>query len=86
MTGFGLGSSTPACRARAHAVQQKIAKALIASGDDFRFDMSDQAPQAFGGTPGKGMWGTLQNFLKTGNVAATQHALESEANAAKGWC
>ncbi|WP_416983122.1 ABC transporter substrate-binding protein [Streptomyces sp. T028] len=66
-------------------VQQKIAKALIASGDDFRFDMSDQAPQAFGGTPGKGEWKALQDFLKNPtDVAGTQKQLESDAAAAYG--
>ncbi|MGW2741910.1 ABC transporter substrate-binding protein [Streptomyces sp. NPDC001450] len=66
-------------------VQQKIAKALIASGDDFRFDMSDQAPQAFGGTPGKGEWKDLQDFLKNPkDVAGTQAQLEKDAAAAYG--
>ncbi|WP_432154854.1 ABC transporter substrate-binding protein [Streptomyces tricolor] len=66
-------------------VQQKIAKALIASGDDFRFDMSDQAPQAFGGTPGKGEWKDLQDFLKNpGDVAGAQAKLEKDAAAAYG--
>ncbi len=66
-------------------VQQKIAKALIDAGDDFRFDMSDQAPQAFGGTPGKGEWKILQDFLKNPkDVAGTQAKLESEAAAAYG--
>ncbi|WP_460066287.1 ABC transporter substrate-binding protein [Streptomyces sp. YKOK-I1] len=66
-------------------VQQTIAKALIASGDDFRFDMSDQAPQAFGGTPGKGEWKDLQDFLKNPtDVAGTQRKLESDAAAAYG--
>ncbi|MGW7791143.1 ABC transporter substrate-binding protein [Streptomyces tricolor] len=65
-----------------NAVQQKIAKALIASGDDFRFDMSDQAPQAFGGTPGKGEWKDLQDFLKNpGDVAGAQAKLEKDAAA-----
>ncbi|MFF3914927.1 ABC transporter substrate-binding protein [Streptomyces sp. NPDC001852] len=68
-----------------NAVQQKIAKALIASGDDFRFDMSDQAPQAFGGTPGKGEWKDLQDFLKNPtDVAGTQAKLEKDAAAAYG--
>ncbi|BCM67255.1 hypothetical protein EASAB2608_02589 [Streptomyces sp. EAS-AB2608] len=68
-----------------NAVQQKIAKALIASGDDFRFDMSDQAPQAFGGTPGKGEWKDLQDFLKNpGDVAGAQAKLEKNAAAAYG--
>ncbi|TWV41257.1 extracellular solute-binding protein [Streptomyces misionensis] len=68
-----------------NSVQQKIAKALLASGDDFRFDMSDQAPQAFGGTPGKGEWKDLQDFLRNpGDVAGAQAALEKDAAAAYG--
>ncbi|MBV2354338.1 ABC transporter substrate-binding protein [Streptomyces sp. J2-1] len=66
-------------------VQRTIAKALIASGDDFRFDMSDQAPQAFGGTPGKGEWKDLQDFLKNPkDVAGAQAKLEKDAAAAFG--
>ncbi|MGW1029893.1 ABC transporter substrate-binding protein [Streptomyces sp. NPDC002577] len=68
-----------------NAVQQKIAKALIDSGDDFRFDMSDQAPQAFGGTPGKGEWKALQDFLKNPtDIAGTQATLEADAAKAYG--
>ncbi|MFF4348978.1 ABC transporter substrate-binding protein [Streptomyces sp. NPDC001530] len=68
-----------------NAVQQKIAKALIAAGDDFRFDMSDQTPQAFGGTPGKGEWKDLQDFLKNPtDVAGAQAQLEKDAAAAYG--
>ncbi|MGV9246595.1 ABC transporter substrate-binding protein [Streptomyces sp. NPDC003710] len=68
-----------------NAVQQKMAKALIAAGDDFRFDMSDQAPQAFGGTPGKGEWKDLQDFLKNpADIAGTQAKLEKDAAAAYG--
>ncbi|MQY15742.1 hypothetical protein SRB5_59320 [Streptomyces sp. RB5] len=64
-------------------VQRTIAEALIASGDDFRFDMSDQAPAAFGGTKGDGEWKALQDFLaKPSDVAGAQKALESEAAAA----
>ncbi|MEU9285067.1 extracellular solute-binding protein [Streptomyces sp. NPDC048275] len=66
-----------------NAVQQSMAKALIAAGDDFRFDMSDQAPQAFGGTPGKGEWKVLQDFLKNPkDVAGAQAKLEADAAAA----
>ncbi|MFC0498678.1 ABC transporter substrate-binding protein [Streptomyces mutabilis] len=66
-------------------VQRKIAEALVAAGDDFRFDMSDQAPQAFGGTPGKGEWKALQDFLKNPkDVAGTQQRLEADAAAAYG--
>ncbi|MDO0927462.1 ABC transporter substrate-binding protein [Streptomyces sp. TG1A-8] len=66
-------------------VQRRIARALVASGDDFRFDMSDQAPQAFGGTPGKGEWKALQDFLKNPkDVAGAQARLEKDAAAAYG--
>jgi alpha-glucoside transport system substrate-binding protein len=66
-------------------VQRKMAEALVAAGDDFRFDMSDQAPQAFGGTPGKGEWKALQDFLKNPkDVAGTQRRLEADAAAAYG--
>ncbi|MFF8383116.1 ABC transporter substrate-binding protein [Streptomyces kanasensis] len=61
-------------------VQRSIAKALIAAGDDFRFDMSDQMPQSFGGTPGKGEWKALQDFLKNPkDIAGTQARLEADA-------
>ncbi|MEU9196349.1 ABC transporter substrate-binding protein [Streptomyces hundungensis] len=64
-------------------VQRDIAKALIAAGDNVRFDMSDQAPQSFGGTPGKGEWKDLQDFLKNpSDVAGTQSRLEADAAAA----
>ncbi|MCA1220643.1 ABC transporter substrate-binding protein [Streptomyces sp. 8L] len=62
------------------AVQRSIAKALIAAGDDFRFDMSDSMPQSFGGTPGKGEWKDLQDFLSDPkDVAGTQQRLEADA-------
>ncbi|MGW2865863.1 ABC transporter substrate-binding protein [Streptomyces sp. SDr-06] len=64
-------------------VQRGIAKALIAAGDNVRFDMSDQAPQSFGGTPGKGEWKDLQDFLKNpSDIAGTQSRLEADAAAA----
>jgi alpha-glucoside transport system substrate-binding protein len=62
-----------------------LAKQVVTVGSDFRFDMSDQAPAAFGGTPNQGEWGDLQQFLTTGDVAATQQKLEQDAAAAKGW-
>jgi multiple sugar transport system substrate-binding protein/alpha-glucoside transport system substrate-binding protein len=67
------------------AVQRSIAQALIASGDDFRFDMSDQAPAAFGGTKGQGEWKDLQDFLaKPKDVAGAQAKLEADAAKAYG--
>jgi spermidine/putrescine-binding protein len=61
-------------------VFQEIARALIGAGDDFRFDMSDQAPAAFGGTKGAGEWKRLQDFLKNPkDVAGAQARLEADA-------
>ncbi|MFF7153794.1 extracellular solute-binding protein [Streptomyces sp. NPDC008139] len=66
-------------------VQRSIAQALIAAGDDFRFDMSDQAPAAFGGTKGQGEWKDLQDFLsKPSDVAGVQAKLEADAAKAYG--
>jgi ABC-type glycerol-3-phosphate transport system substrate-binding protein len=62
-----------------------LAHQLVAAGDNFRFDMSDQAPASFGGTPNQGEWADLQSFLGNGNVAAAQHQLEADASKAKGW-
>ncbi|MFF6999407.1 ABC transporter substrate-binding protein [Streptomyces sp. NPDC008313] len=61
-------------------VTRDIAKALLAAGDDFRFDMSDQAPAAFGGTQGVGEWKDLQDFLRNPkDVAGAQKKLEADA-------
>lgn len=61
-------------------VSRDIAKALVAAGDGFRFDMSDQAPAAFGGTKGAGEWKRLQDFLsRPSDVAGAQAKLEADA-------
>ncbi|MEV5479934.1 MULTISPECIES: ABC transporter substrate-binding protein [Streptomyces] len=66
--------------AYANDVMRTIARALIAAGDDFRFDMSDQAPASFGGKPGQGEWKDLQDFLKNPkDVAGIQSRLEKDA-------
>lgn len=66
--------------AYANGVLRTIARALIAAGDDFRFDMSDQAPASFGGKPGQGEWKDLQDFLKNPkDVAGIQARLEKDA-------
>jgi alpha-glucoside transport system substrate-binding protein len=52
----------------------------IAKASTFRFDMSDLAPAAFGGTAGQGEWKILQDFLaKPSNVNGTASSLESAA-------
>ncbi|WP_406279147.1 ABC transporter substrate-binding protein [Streptomyces sp. NBC_00191] len=56
------------------------AKSLVDAGDTVRFDMSDQAPAAFGGTKGAGEWKLLQDFLRDpSNPTATAAKLEAAA-------
>ncbi|WP_338674914.1 ABC transporter substrate-binding protein [Streptomyces sp. SCSIO 30461] len=43
---------------------RRTAESLVGAGDSVRFDMSDQAPAAFGGTKGAGEWKLLQDFLR----------------------
>ncbi|HVQ96643.1 MAG TPA: extracellular solute-binding protein [Mycobacteriales bacterium] len=62
---------------------RKSAQALVGAGDAFRFDMSDLAPGAFGGTAGSGEWKILQDFLaKPSDVDGTAQKLETAAAAA----
>lgn len=50
-----------------------------------RFDLSDQAPPAFGSTPSQGMWKLLQDFLQNpGNIDQITQQLESAAASAYG--
>ncbi|MEE1931408.1 ABC transporter substrate-binding protein [Streptomyces sp. TRM 70351] len=59
---------------------RQTAKSLVEAGDSVRFDMSDQAPAAFGGTVGKGEWKLLQDFLRDpSDPKATAAALEEAA-------
>ncbi|MTE19723.1 extracellular solute-binding protein [Streptomyces sp. TRM43335] len=63
---------------------RETARSLVEAGDDVRFDMSDQAPAAFGGTQGAGEWKLLQDFLRDpSDPKATAEKLE--AAAAKAW-
>ncbi len=62
------------------AVTRATAKSLVAAGDSVRFDMSDQAPAAFGGTKGAGEWKILQDFLRDpSDPKATAAELEKAA-------
>ena len=61
-------------------ISRGIAESLIAAGDAFRFDMSDQMPPEFGGTPGAGMWQDLTDFLADPtDVQGVMESLESNA-------
>jgi alpha-glucoside transport system substrate-binding protein len=61
------------------ATSASLAQQILTVGNNVRFDMSDQAPAAFGGTKDQGEWAVLQSFLANGNVAATQAQLEADA-------
>ncbi len=59
---------------------RRTAESLVKAGDSVRFDMSDQAPAAFGGTKGMGEWKLLQDFLRDpSNPKATAARLEAAA-------
>jgi len=61
-------------------VTRELAKQVVQAGDNVRFDMSDLAPAAFGGTKGAGEWKALQDFLADpASVDATLQRLEAEA-------
>jgi len=64
-------------------IAKAIGEAVVKAADNVRFDMSDLAPAAFGGTAGKGEWKDLQDFLKNpSNVQGTAAQLEKDAKAA----
>ena len=59
-------------------ISRQIAGQLV-NAEAFKFDMSDQAPSQFGGTPGQGEWKDLQDFLGNLNVNTTAKKLEQHA-------
>ncbi|MFC7881320.1 ABC transporter substrate-binding protein [Streptomyces sp. NPDC057376] len=65
-------------------VTRATAESLVGAGNSVRFDMSDQAPAAFGGTKGTGEWKILQDFLRDPSDP-TATAAELEAAAAKAY-
>ncbi len=59
---------------------KQLAQTIISAGESVRYDMSDLAPSAFGGTDGKGEWKDLQDFLRNpSDVKGTQEKLEADA-------
>jgi alpha-glucoside transport system substrate-binding protein len=63
---------------------KKLAETIISAGDAVRYDMSDLAPSAFGGTDGKGEWKLLQDFVRNpADIKGIQSKLEDEAK--KAW-
>lgn len=59
---------------------KQLAQTIISAGEAVRYDMSDLAPSAFGGTDGKGEWKGLQDFLRNpADIKGAQKALEADA-------
>jgi hypothetical protein len=59
-----------------------VAQSEIRAGatSQFRFDMSDQEPPKFGGTPAQGEWKILQDFVADpSDVMGTARQLEAAA-------
>jgi ABC-type glycerol-3-phosphate transport system substrate-binding protein len=77
------GVSSPNKNVPASAYPDPITRATatkLAQASTFRFDMSDLAPAAFGGTPGQGEWKILADFMKKPtDVNGTASALETAA-------
>ena len=63
---------------------RSVARRLLEAGDDFRFDLSDLQPAAFGSARDAGLRRALQDFLRDRDVDATVNRLEAEARAAYG--
>ncbi len=62
-------------------ISRQVADQLV-NAEAFKFDMSDQTPSQFGGTPGQGEWKDLQDLLGGASVDATAKKLEKNAAAA----
>src|SRR5690625_371467 len=63
-------------------ISRQIAESLV-EAETFRFDMSDLAPSAFGGTEGQGEWKLMIDFLQNpDNIESIQEQLESAAESA----
>lgn len=66
-------------------ISRSIAEAVVAAGEDVRFDMSDLAPPEFGGTTGQGLWKLFQDFLRNpDNIDRVTRQLEQAAKRAYG--
>ena len=57
-----------------------VAGSTLKAGDNVVFDMSDQAPPAFGATKGSGEWKDLEDFLANPtDISGAQQKLEADA-------
>jgi ABC-type Fe3+ transport system substrate-binding protein len=77
------GFSTPNKMVPASVYPDDVTRTVaqpLSTAETFRFDMSDQEPAAFGGTPGQGEWKILQDFLgNPSDVDGTASKLEAAA-------
>ncbi len=64
-------------------IDKRSAEALINAGVNFRFDMSDLEPAAFGGTTGQGEFKAFQDFLgNPSDITGVEKELEASAKQA----
>ncbi|MGB8649768.1 MAG: ABC transporter substrate-binding protein [Mycobacteriales bacterium] len=63
-------------------ISRTVARRLLEAGDEFRFDLSDLQPAAFGGSDDVGLRAELRSFLVHRDVGRTCARLEAEARAA----
>jgi ABC-type glycerol-3-phosphate transport system substrate-binding protein len=62
------------------ALTRQLVQQMQAAGDAARYDMSDQAPAAFGGTPGQGEWEDLRGLVQNpSDIKGAQAKLEADA-------
>ena len=61
---------------------RSMARRLLDAGDDFRFDLSDLQPPAFGGSERTGMQPLLRSLLRARDVTGTASRLEAAAASA----
>lgn len=82
--GFTSPNKAVAMSAYPDATSKQIAQSLV-NAKTFRFDMSDLAPSAFGGTKGSGEWQILLDFYSNPtDVQGTAQKLEDAAKSAYG--
>lgn len=61
-------------------ITRTMERQLLGAGNNIVFDMSDQAPPAFGATKGSGEWKDLQDFLANpSDITGAQQKLEADA-------
>lgn len=66
------------------AITRSIARSLLESGDNLRFDLSDLQPVAFGATTGAGLYKILQDFVTNGtDTSLAAQRLQEAAVAAR---